>query len=292
MIVTASRDKSIILYHLTKDEKTYNGVPCRRLTGHSHFVQDVVLSSDGQFALSGSSDGELRLWYLNAGTTYSRFVGHTKEVLSVALSGDDRYIVSASRDRTIKLWNTLGECKYTIHNAHSDCVSCVRFSPNIREPTIVSASWDSTVKIWNLKNCKLRNTLVGHSGYVNTLAVSPNGLLCASGGNDGVILMWDLVEGKRLEYSFDTNGSIVHALSFCRSQYWLCAATDSIIKIWDLRSKSIVEEFKVEAEGESSIKTEAEATEKKVIYCTSLNWSEDGNTLFSGYTDGVVRKQS
>ncbi|KAL0706239.1 hypothetical protein Bca4012_072665 [Brassica carinata] len=55
MIVTSSRDKSIILWKLNKDEKSY-GVAQRRLTGHSHFVEDVVLSSDGQFALSGSWD--------------------------------------------------------------------------------------------------------------------------------------------------------------------------------------------------------------------------------------------
>ncbi|KAA8542782.1 hypothetical protein F0562_023934 [Nyssa sinensis] len=147
MIVTASRDKSIILWHLTKEDKTY-GVPRRRLTGHSHFVQDVVLSSDGQFALSGSWDGELRLWDLAAGTTARRFVGHTKDVISVAFSIDNRQIVSASRDRSIKLWNTLGECKYTIQDGdgHSDWVSCVRFSPNTLQPTIVSSSWDRTVK--------------------------------------------------------------------------------------------------------------------------------------------------
>ncbi|CAI9766292.1 unnamed protein product [Fraxinus pennsylvanica] len=46
MIVTSSRDKSIILWNLTKEDRTY-GVACRRLTGHSHFVQEVVLSSDG-----------------------------------------------------------------------------------------------------------------------------------------------------------------------------------------------------------------------------------------------------
>ena len=46
MIDTSSRGKSIILWHLTKEDKTY-GVPRRRITGHSHFVQDVVLSSDG-----------------------------------------------------------------------------------------------------------------------------------------------------------------------------------------------------------------------------------------------------
>ena len=291
MIVSASRDKSIILWHLTKDEKTY-GVPRRRLTGHSHFVQDVVLSSDGQFALSGSWDGELRLWDLALGVSARRFVGHTKDVLSVAFSIDNRQIVSASRDRTIKLWNTLGECKFTIQDqdGHGDWVSCVRFSPNTLQPTIVSASWDKTVKVWNLTNCKLRCTLEGHNGYVNTVAVSPDGSLCASGGKDGVILLWDLAEGKML-YSLGA-GAIIHALCFSPNRYWLCAATEQSIKIWDLESKQIVEDLKVD------LKTEAEKTEdthaataykKKVIYCTSLNWSADGSTLFSGCSDGVIR---
>ena len=48
------------------------------------------LSCVGQFALSGSWDGTLRLWDLNTGTTTRRFVGHTKDVLSVAFSVDNR----------------------------------------------------------------------------------------------------------------------------------------------------------------------------------------------------------
>lgn len=46
------RDKSIIVWNLTHEEGTY-GHAKRALKGHSHFVQDVVISSDGQFALSG-----------------------------------------------------------------------------------------------------------------------------------------------------------------------------------------------------------------------------------------------
>lgn len=34
--------------------------------------------------------------------------------------------------------------------------------------------------------------------YVNTVVVSPDGSLSASGGKDGVILLWDLDEGKKL----------------------------------------------------------------------------------------------
>jgi guanine nucleotide-binding protein subunit beta-2-like 1 protein len=273
MIVSSSRDKSIILWSLTKDEKTY-GVARRRLTGHSHFVQDVVLSSDGQFALSGSWDGELRLWDLATGVSARRFVGHTKDVLSVAFSIDNRQIVSASRDKTIKLWNTLGECKYTIQEAesHTDWVSCVRFSPNTLQPTIVSASWDKTVKVWNLTNCKLRSTLAGHGGYVNTVAVSPDGSLCASGGKDGVILLWDLAEGKRL-YSLDA-GAVINALCFSPNRYWLCAATENSIKIWDLESKLVVDDLKVDlkAEAEKSEGTTgtAASTTKKVIHFSAF----------------------
>merc|ERR1712227_920651 len=93
MLLSASRDKTIIMWHLTREDTQY-GIPKRRLQGHSHFVSDVVISSDGQFCLSGSWDGTLRLWDLASGNTTRRFIGHTKDVLSVAFSADNRQIVS------------------------------------------------------------------------------------------------------------------------------------------------------------------------------------------------------
>jgi guanine nucleotide-binding protein subunit beta-2-like 1 protein len=57
---------------------------------------------------------------------------------------------------------------------------------------------------------------------------------------DGVAMLWDLAEGKRL-YSLDA-GEIIHCLVFSPNRYWLCAATQNSIKIWDLESKSPVSE--------------------------------------------------
>ncbi|KAG0625788.1 hypothetical protein M758_2G081200 [Ceratodon purpureus] len=92
--------------------------------------------------------------------------------------------------------------------------------------------------MWNLTNCKIRINVVGHTGYVNTVTDSPDGSLCASRGKDGVAMLWDLAEGKRL-YSWDA-GDIIHSLCFSPNRYWLCAATQSCIKIWDLESKSSI----------------------------------------------------
>jgi len=279
-VLTASRDKTILSWNVSHSQDGEHK-PKRALRGHGHFVQDVVMSSDGQFALSCSWDGMLRLWDINTGATTRRFFGHKKDVLSVAFSSDNRQIVSGSRDKTIKLWNILGECKYTLEEGgHTEWVSCVRFSPNTQTPIIVSCGWDKLVKVWSLSDCKIKHNLVGHTGYLNTVTVSPDGSLCASGGKDGTARLWDLNEGKHL-YSLEA-GSIINALTFSPNRYWLCAGTDTSIKIWDLESKSIVADLnKNTVEGFNS--------KTKNPMCTSLCWNAEGNTLFAGYTDGVVR---
>jgi guanine nucleotide-binding protein subunit beta-2-like 1 protein len=57
-------------------------------------------------------------------------------------------------------------------------------------------------------------------------------------------MLWDLAEGKRL-YSLDA-GDIINALCFSPNRYWLVAATQQCIKIWDLESKSVVDELRPE----------------------------------------------
>jgi guanine nucleotide-binding protein subunit beta-2-like 1 protein len=283
MIVSSSRDKSIIMWKLQNDDPhSVIGHPQKALKGHGHFVTDVVMSSDGQFALSGSWDKTLRLWDLNAGTTTRRFVAHTKDVLSVAFSADNRQIVSGSRDKSIKLWNTLAQCKYTVtDDPHQDWVSCVRFSPSNANPIIVSAGWDKVVKVWNLTNCKLKTNHLGHSGYINAVTVSPDGSLCASGGKDGNAMLWDLNEGKHL-YTLEGHG-IINALTFSPNRYWLCVAAGPVIRIWDLEDKRVVDELKLDVVSTTSAKPSAPAE------VTCLSWSADGQTLYAGYTDNHIR---
>lgn len=278
MLVSVSRDHSLMIWRLTggKEGQEY-GVPVKSFHGHSHFIQDVTLSMDAQFALTASWDNTLRLWDLNAGKSTRLFRAHSKDVLSCAFSPDNRQIISASRDRTIRLWNTLGECKFTIDNAHDEWVSCVRFSPQATSPVIVSCGWDGKVKVWDMPTSKCLTTFEGHTGPVNTVTVSPDGSLCASGGKDGVAYLWDLKNKSQL-YTLAAGGEI-HALCYSPNRYWLCAATDSCIKVWDLEHKVLVDELRADFGGNKD----------KQPACVCLAWSADGKTLFSGYTDNAIR---
>ena len=50
--------------------------------------------------------------------------------------------------------------------------------------------------------------------------------------------------------------------------------------MWDLESKNMVEDLRPEVPGTAR----AEPPQ-----CTSLAWSADGQTLFAGYTDNLIR---
>lgn len=276
LLISGARDKTLIVWELTREQNNY-GFAKKRLRGHEHFVSDVKISSDAQFALSGSWDKTLRLWELETGETSRVFKDHQKDVLTVAFSSDNRQIVSGGRDRSLKLWNTLGECKYTITDgAHNDWATTACFSPNAQKPVVVSGSYDKVVKVWDMASCKLLTNLIGHTGYINTVTVSPDGSLCASGGKDQSAMLWDLNKGQHL-YSLEA-GDVVNALAFSPNRYWLVAATPSSIKIWDLQSKVAVAELQPENLPGSKVRPS----------CTSLAWSADGSVLFTGMSNGDI----
>lgn len=278
IFATGSRDNFILIWEIAENQENF-AIIKKRLRGHSHFVSELILSPDGKFCISASWDKTLKLWDLNTSKAIRRFDGHKNDVMSVSLSPDNRFIVSGSRDKTIKLWNTLGECKNTFtEQKTSSWVSCVRFLPG-EEPLILSSYWDGYIKIWKTSSNQIKSKLSGHKGYINCLTVSPDGSLCASGGKDGVVMLWDLQEEKHL-YSLESN-DIVHSLCFSPNRYWLCASTSSGIKVWDLETKELLEDLELKKLLPEEL--------KKNIGCVSMKWTVDGSFFITGYVDGKLR---
>lgn len=90
-----------------------------------------------------------------------------------------------------------------------------------------------------------------------------------------MIILWDLTNSRTL-YTLNS-GDEIHALAFSPNRYWLVAATTAGIKIFNLEERNLITELKPEVLG---------AKQPEAI---SVAWSADGQTLFAGYTDNLIR---
>jgi len=274
-LVSGSRDKTLMIWKVdTNSEAQQDKItPIKSLHGHSHFISDLVLSTDGQFAISSSWDHTLRLWDLNKMESVRRFVGHEADVMSVDFSADNTKILSAGRDKTIKLFIHLGNCVTTVKtDSHSEWFSCVRFVPNAKGK-FVSAGWDKQVKTWTLdQTFKLESTIVHHNGFINTIAFSPDGSIMATAGKDGVIAMWTLNNGTGLyEFLYDIAVNCqIYQIVFAQSpeNYTLLAATElGLVAVKDKEIKAF----------------------EKTSPCTSIILSATKDVIFTGHADNKIR---
>lgn len=286
-VVSTSRDGTSITWKANLDrhsaESPY-GLPDRRFEGHTGFVSAISMAHTTEYAVTASWDRSLRLWDLRTGQCSQKFLGHTNDAIAVAFSADDRHIVSGGRDNKIRVWNVKGVCLHELErDAHQDWVSSLCFSPALDQNLVVSGSWDNTVKVWDLNSGKCVRTLTGHTNYVTSVTVSPDGSLCASGGKDGIVRLWDLnwapanADDKQSSLMEIPVDAPINQIAFSPNRFWMCVATEKCVRVVDLETKEVVVEFI------------AESAALKEPECTCLAWSADGTTLYTGYKDNVIR---
>lgn len=179
-------------------------------------------------------------------------VGHPGWVESVAISSDSQTLVSADNSQTIKAWNlNTGQLIRTI-TTPSDIFYAVAISPDGQTLVTGSSSTDSNddktdsdqaIKIWNLHTGQLIRQVDHNSAPVESVVISPNGRLFASGNLDGEIDVWDLATGKLIRHlSGHTDWVRCVAIS-PDSQTLVSGSNDGKIKVWDLNSGELIHSF-------------------------------------------------
>src|ERR1700754_319020 len=52
-------------------------------------------------------------------------------------------------------------------------------------------------QVWELSSCKIQTDHIGHSGYINTVTISPDGSLCAATASS--IIIFDLEKKSKVD---------------------------------------------------------------------------------------------
>ena len=90
----------------------------------------------------------------------------------------------------------------------------------------------NAVHLWSINDNRPVLTCQGHSGWVQSLAFSPDGQSLASGGHDQSVRIWDVETGQCLKTLKGIKGA-VQTLTFSPEGSWLSVGGyDQTIQIW------------------------------------------------------------
>ena len=136
---------------------------------------------------------------------------------------------------------------------------------------------DPVVRLGDVKTGKEVQTFVGHTAGVWATALSADGALAASGGEDKTLRVWDVKTGKELQRCEGvTNG--VFALAFMPKGNrvaggFVSAGGPVQVRLWDAETGKEVQTFKGHAGT-----------------VTGLAFLPDGKSLLSSSNDGTIRQ--
>jgi WD40 repeat protein/serine/threonine protein kinase len=200
-------------------------------------IFSLAWSPDGSKLCAGNSAGQVRVWEADSGQTVYNLVGKvgTRQlgmIRSVAWSPNgERIAVGENYLGHVQIWNArTGELEESI-DAHHHYVSSVAWSPDsLRLATI---SVDQSLIVWDSTSWeKLVAIKPVHGGQALAVAWNTDGNTLVSGGDDGIVKLWDASTG---ELQLERRGHVgsVHAVAWHPHDGRLFSASaDGTAKLW------------------------------------------------------------
>jgi len=162
---------------------------------HSDTVFDVEFSWDGKQLVTGAADKFVKVFNVETGEFVRAFEGHTNHVLGVSWKADGSALASGGADNAIKLWNAnTGEQIRTISGFNKQVTDVDYVGV---QDLVATCSGDAKVATYRSNGSALRN-YAGFGDFVYRVAPSRDGSIIAAAGEDGIIRVWNLNDGKLL----------------------------------------------------------------------------------------------
>ncbi|MGW2650160.1 WD40 repeat domain-containing protein [Streptomyces sp. NPDC001393] len=167
-------------------------------------------------AVSGGTDGLVRVWDLRTGAQRALLTGHQGAINAVACTEVDGTSVALTGgdDYTVRVWDLSTGENLAVLSGQGGAVNGLTCTTVNRVPVAVVGGGDAAVRLWDLTTGDQLASLVGHPGAVNGVTCTTvDGVPHAvSVGADGSVRLWDLQE--RVErMSFHGHTSWVWAVS-------------------------------------------------------------------------------
>ena len=186
--------------------------------------------------------------------------------LALDLSKDGRYLAVAT---DIGVWIHDVATSRAVALLPAASVGSVSFSPD--GETLASTGWGE-IELWHVATGTRIGILDRYQLYFPKAVFSPDGVILASGQNDGSVLLWDVSSREEVAV-LDGHTEKVGSLAFSPDGNTLASASeDETVRLWDVKTQK-----------------EIASMEMRSGSVTSVAFSPDGGMLAAGSWGGTVR---
>jgi len=189
-------------------------------------------------------------------------------------------------------------------------ITSIAFSPD--DQWIAGGSEDSTIRVWELGTGKEFHTLTGHSEFIRSIAISPDGTLLASASGE-IIKLWELSTGQEIR-TLSGHSELIQRITFSPDGQMLASGgNDKTIKLWNpetgeeirtLSGTNLIDAVSFSPDGQMLVSCDRDHKIKLWNLETgeeirtfsghshtirAVTFSPDGNTLASGSCDKTIK---
>ena len=296
------------------------------LHGHKDYVSKLAFSPDGKTLLTGSKDGAIQAWDTATGNHRFTCTGHFEGIRELVFSLDGNTLTNLN-----KPFNPSGIVQRHQWNTNTGQLLSTDFLTGSRGSTPMAISLDGKTvaarssggrcSLWDLTTTPPQVTdrfsLEGfpRDGLNVKMAFSVDGEMLATGGEDGLVHVWNLIESQKIRHRFTVKGHKhnIRTLAFSPDGKMLASggrsgtlclwrAADGASLFTSTAHKSLINavafspDSKILASGgnelflwDTSTGTQLRPTSRKLTArISALVFSPDGNTLVAGNWDGIL----
>uniref|UniRef100_A0A8C5QET0 Transducin beta like 3 n=1 Tax=Leptobrachium leishanense TaxID=445787 RepID=A0A8C5QET0_9ANUR len=283
-VITVTAEHNILTYDLQNLELK------KQFAGYNDEVLDVrFLGPSDSYIVVATNSPQLKVFELST-SNCQILHGHTETVLALDVFKKGLLFASCAKDQTIRIWKmnkTTGKVSCVAQGSgHTNGVGAISCS-RLKESFVVSGSQDFTIKLWKLPESvpkKAGGTLSGpeamhasltekaHDKDINSIAMSPNDKLIASGSQDRTAKLWSAADLSLLGV-FRGHKRGIWCVQFSPvDQVLATSSADGSLKLWGLQDFSCLKTF----EGH-------DASVLKVIFVSR------GTQLLTSGSDGLLK---
>ena len=298
-------------------------------------VNDVAFSPDGKTLASATDDTGIGLWEVDTGRLRRTLADHDDSVASVTYSPDGRTLASVGKDEQVIVWDLVrGTKRFTRHiaapgadafaeaadGANNLNAAAPPDSPaNGSAPGIDSKAPNQLRDVQGLPRANITSTGTRKKARrhdwkgITALAVSPDGALVGSAGEDSAVRLWDATGSERFALAAHHGAGVTGIAFGAGGTRLVSAGRDTEVQLWDVTTGT---QSKVLQGPEHPIRTIAASPDGKILaaagedtrillwdaatgkltgillghtnFVNSLAFSGDGKQLASGDADARV----